>query len=98
MNKALNQIVVAANSRATRIISGFVGLALVGSLYIGVLPQVFVSGALTFLAMHIVNQLYFAIDGMFVPTCHRCGKMLHPRTIQVYPRHVCKLKVRRKGN
>ena len=81
-----------ATSPATRIISGIVSLGLVGSIFVGIIPKDYMTWAFGFLALHIVNQLYFAFTEFKIPICHRCGKVLKPKTITTYPKHICKIK------
>ena len=79
-----------ANSPATRIVSGIVSLGVVGGLISGLTPKSLTLYLLSFLIFHLLNQLYFAVDELKIPVCHRCGKILHPTTVKKYPKHTCK--------
>lgn len=81
-----------ADSPATRVISGIVSIGLVFSLAINIIPSTLTMWTLGFLAVHILNQLYFAFEEFTVHVCHRCGAVLKPITTTTYPNHTCKKK------
>lgn len=86
-----------ADSPATRVISGivslillfFLGLVIFGAIPVMIAPNVMM-GVLSFLGLHLINQLYFAFKEFQIPVCHRCGTILKPKINITYQKHKCK--------
>jgi hypothetical protein len=94
---ALSWLSTQANSPTTRVISGLVSLGLLFFISLGILgvlpisiPTTLMFGALSFLGVHLLNQLYFSIETFKIHVCHKCGEILKPITVTTYPKHTCK--------